>query len=83
MPNLAHVVRGNQEPMTWQQVIQLLLSYSEYEIKGDKGRYFPNRIKQWLRYLTRQYEPAQLLYKELRVLKETPDIVALLQQQCV
>jgi tRNA-dihydrouridine synthase C len=81
MPNLAHVVRGQQEPMSWHDVLKLLLSYSDYEIKGDKGRYFPNRIKQWLRYLTRQYAEAQQLYLQLRVLKNTPEIINLLKQQ--
>ncbi|TDF41408.1 tRNA dihydrouridine(16) synthase DusC [Alteromonadaceae bacterium M269] len=84
MPNLAHVVKGHQEPMLWCDVLDLLLSYSEYEIKGDKGCYFPNRIKQWLRYITRQYEEAQSLYLRLRVLKSTPEIIDLLnkERQC-
>lgn len=81
MPNLAHVVKGKSEPMLWSDVLKLLLNYSECEIKGDKGRYFPNRIKQWLRYLTRQYQEAQQLYVSLRVLKNTPDIVHLLEQK--
>ena len=81
MPNLGHVVRGHQTPMPWEDVIQLLLRYSEYEIKGDKGRYFPNRIKQWMRYLTRQYMDAQSLYLRLRVLKNTSDIITLLEKQ--
>ncbi|GAA0852945.1 tRNA dihydrouridine(16) synthase DusC [Aliiglaciecola litoralis] len=80
MPNLAQVIRGNQQPMSWQQVKQLLLDYSGYEIFGDKGRYYPNRIKQWLGYLKVQYSEAQSLFLTIRSMTRSEDIVAVLAQ---
>ena len=55
MPNLARHIRDNEPPMSWPELAQLLIDYSGYEIYGDKGRYYPNRLKQWCGYLKRQY----------------------------
>jgi tRNA-dihydrouridine synthase C len=79
LPNLAQVVKGLQSAMPWQEVKELLISYSGYEIYGDKGKYYPNRIKQWLGYLSRQYEQAALLFQEIRVLHRSQEIVAALK----
>lgn len=79
MPNLAQVIRGEQEPMQWQAVKALLVQYSGYEIYGDKGRYYPNRIKQWFGYLRRQYSEADALFNRIRVLQQSEEIVAALQ----
>lgn len=80
MPNLAQVIRGKAQPMSWQEVKQLLLDYSGYEIFGDKGRYYPNRIKQWLGYLKVQYVQAQSLFLTIRSMTRSQDIVAVLAQ---
>lgn len=79
MPNLAQVAKGLQVPMPWHEVKELLVSYSGYEIYGDKGKYYPNRIKQWLGYLSRQYLQAAQLFQEVRVLHRAQDIVAALR----
>jgi tRNA-dihydrouridine synthase C len=47
----------------------LLLTYTECETYGDKSKYYPNRIKQWLKYLKLQYVEADELFQEIRVLK--------------
>ncbi|AWL11693.1 tRNA-dihydrouridine(16) synthase [Saliniradius amylolyticus] len=75
MPNLGQVVRGHQTPMSWPEVKELLASYSGYEIYGDKGKYYPNRVKQWLGYLKLQYPEAEALFKTIRVLKTAEDIL--------
>lgn len=75
MPNLAHVIRGTTAPMEWPQVISLLLDYSGYEIFGNKGRYYPNRIKQWLGYLKVQYKEAGDLFLIIRAMKNAEEIV--------
>ncbi|WP_099036439.1 tRNA-dihydrouridine synthase [Lacimicrobium alkaliphilum] len=74
LPNLAQVIRG-ASPMSWEQVKQLLADYSGYEIYGDKGRYYPNRIKQWLGYLKRQYTQADALFEQIRTLKTAQQIL--------
>ncbi|GAK87673.1 tRNA-dihydrouridine synthase C [Vibrio ponticus] len=37
VPNLGNVVKYNHSVMPWSDVVDLLLVYSQYEIKGDKG----------------------------------------------
>ncbi len=59
LPNLAYVIKQTDiQPVTqpvnvmpWHEVQKLLLNYSECETYGDKSKYYPNRIKQWLKYL--------------------------------
>jgi tRNA-dihydrouridine synthase C len=78
MPNLAQTIKKNHAPMSWEQTKELLVSYSGYEIYSDKGRYYPNRIKQWFNYLKRQYPEAETMFVELRKLKNADDIVRML-----
>lgn len=81
MPNLARTIKDGVPSMPWSAVAQLLIRYSGYEIYGDKGRYYPNRIKQWCGYLKRQYPEADTLFNEIRRMQRAEDIVAVLQQQ--
>ena len=80
MPNLARHIRDNEAPMSWPELAQLLIDYSGYEIYGDKGRYYPNRLKQWCGYLKRQYPQAEVLFDNIRRLQKADQIVAVLQQ---
>lgn len=75
IPNLGNVVKHNQAPMPWHDVIKLLLLYSQYEIKGDKGLYYPNRVKQWFSYLRQQYPQADTLFREIRTFNQAAPIV--------
>lgn len=79
MPNLAQTIRNNTAAMPWPQVLTLLMQYSEFEIAGDKGQYYANRIKQWFSYLKLQYPAAAELFWHLRVLRKSSDILAALQ----
>lgn len=78
LPNLAQVIRGHNAPMQWHEVKALLVSYSGYEMFGDKGRYYPNRIKQWFGYLSRQYMEAHNMFEQIRRLRTSEEIVAIL-----
>ena len=80
-PNLARVIRDQHLPFTWQQVLMLLLDYSRHEIEGDKGRYYPNRIKQWCSYLRLHYPEADTLFQTIRTFQHTPPIVSHLHAQ--
>ena len=79
IPNLAHVVKGQQAPMPWAEVLALLLQYSEFEIVSEKEKYYPARIKQWLRFIARHYEEGEALFRQVRVLKDTQSILTLLR----
>jgi len=81
MPNLAKCIREGEPPMRWANVAALLIRYSGYEIYGDKGKYYPNRIKQWCGYLKRQYPEAEVLFNDIRRLSKSQDIVDVLARQ--
>ncbi len=80
-PNLALRIRDGVPLLPWPDVLAMLMRYSEYEIAGDKGLYYSNRIKQWFSYLRLQYPEAEVLFQQLRLLRKSADIVARLQQQ--
>lgn len=80
LPNLAKSIKINEAPMSWEALKLLLIHYSGYEIYGDKGRYYPNRIKQWLSYLKIQYPEAESLFTQIRKLNNAKDIVDVLQK---
>ncbi|MBV2130124.1 tRNA dihydrouridine(16) synthase DusC [Arsukibacterium indicum] len=78
MPNLAQTIKQQQPTMPWPQVLRLLMQYSEFEISGDKGKYYANRVKQWFSYLKLQYPQAASLFQQLRLLGKSADILNLL-----
>jgi tRNA-dihydrouridine synthase C len=80
MPNLARSIKTGEEPMAWSEVTEWLVAYSGYEIFGDKGRYYPNRIKQWFGYLRNQYPEAQGVFDQIRRLRESDQIVEVIRQ---
>jgi tRNA-dihydrouridine synthase C len=73
LPNLAQVIKQTNilpvNVMPWHEVQNLLLDYTRCETYGDKSKYYPNRIKQWLKYLKLQYIEADTLFQEIRTLK--------------
>ncbi|MEF1186331.1 tRNA-dihydrouridine synthase, partial [Vibrio sinaloensis] len=75
VPNLGNVVKHNHAVMPWSEVVELLLVYSQYEMKGDKGLYYPNRVKQWFSYLRQQYPQAAELFREIRTFNKAAPIV--------
>lgn len=75
MPNLAQVIKQQSPVMPWHEVQALLLDYTRCETYGDKTKYYPNRIKQWLKYLKLQYAEADALFQEIRTLKTAEGII--------
>lgn len=80
LPNLAQMIKTQQTPMTWREVKDLLIHYSGYELYGDKGKYYPNRIKQWFSYLRMQYQEADDVFLQIRTLREPKAIVDILRR---
>lgn len=75
LPNLANVIKFNEEPMPWSELSHLLIRYSELELQGDKSFYFSSRLKQWLRYLKLQYPQADRLFNAIKLLKNKDEIL--------
>lgn len=65
-PNLSKVVKYNQPKMAWNEVLQLLFKYVQMENQFDTGFYHVARIKQWLRYLDKEYPQAVELFDILK-----------------
>ncbi len=75
VPNLGAMIKRGQARMPWDKVLDLLIHYSEFECKGAKGFHYPNRIKQWLRYLQVAYVEAKALFYQLRTLNDKKAIL--------
>ncbi|WP_044363869.1 tRNA dihydrouridine(16) synthase DusC [Vibrio fluvialis] len=80
VPNLGNIVKHNHSAMQWHEVVDLLLEYSAYEVRGDKGKYYPNRVKQWFSYLRQSYPQAADLFREIRTMTEVDPIVSHFQR---
>ena len=80
LPNLAQCIKTGGQPMTWADVTDWLVEYSGYEIFGDKGRYYPNRIKQWFGYLKNQYTEAEIVFDQIRRLRDSDSIVEVIRE---
>lgn len=80
IPNLGNMVKYNHAPMAWEDVLLLMIKYSQYEIKGDKGLYYPNRMKQWLAYLRKSYPQADDLFRNIRKFNQAQPILDYLNQ---
>lgn len=61
-PNLANVVKYDVPKMRWSEVMKLLYRYVQVENEFDTGFYHVARIKQWLRYLDKEYPEARQLF---------------------
>lgn len=80
VPNLGRVVKHNEAPMAWPDVVALLLKYTQLEKQGDTGNYHVARIKQWLGYLRKAYAEANVLFSEVRTLRVSADIAAAIER---
>ncbi|KGD73490.1 tRNA-dihydrouridine synthase C [Tatumella morbirosei] len=74
IPNLSRVIKYNEAPMPWTQVVQLLNKYCQLEKQGDTGLYHVARIKQWLGYLRKAYPEAIETFTRVRALKTSAEI---------
>lgn len=78
IPNLSLVIKHNQPPMRWLEVVRLLCKYSQLEKQGDTGMYHVARIKQWLGYLRKEYVQADTLFNQIRPLRTSTEIAEII-----
>jgi len=55
--------------LAWQDIVELLLHFHGVTESLYDGRYVGNRLKQWLGYLRRQYQPAHFLFEKIKRLR--------------
>ncbi len=75
IPNLGNMVKHDQPAMAWPDVVELLIKYSDYEVRGDKSKYYPQRVKQWFSYLRHGYPEAKELFQLIRTHTQVEAIV--------
>ena len=73
-PNLAQVIKGNEAPYSWPQILDLMTEYMHIQTFGDKEKYLPNRIKQWLMFLRLQQPQANSFLQQVRKIKSTQEM---------
>lgn len=66
IPNLSEVIKHRAEPVAWYHILKLLHHYSQVENHWDSGFYHVARIKQWLRFLLKSYQEADLLFEKIK-----------------
>lgn len=81
IPNLANMIRFNQAPLSWQDVLQILSRYASSHVADAKPFYHSARIKQWLAYLRQHYQPAASLLRNIRTLKSQQEIIDFLERE--
>jgi len=77
-PNLAAIVAGISEKMSWFEVVQMILDYRKVQVIGSKGHHYSSRVKQWLNQMRRSYPEANELFTEIKKIKDSEDMVAAL-----
>lgn len=78
-PNLANMIRKNEAPLSVNALKTLLLAYSHQE-NSDSHYYYSSRLKQWLRYLQRQYPQASELFQTIKTLSCKQSIIEKIHQ---
>jgi len=78
MPNLAQVIKGTEAPYNWQQILNLMIQYMFIQTYGDKNKYLPNRIKQWLTFMRLQQPQAGDFLHQVRKIKTTEEMLTAL-----
>lgn len=81
VPNLAAWIKGMSDKLTWSELLTLMLEYSKYEIEGDKGLYYSNRVKQWFVYIKQQYPEADAFFRQIRVINKADEMYRAIDQQ--
>ena len=74
IPNLSLVLKQNCEKMPWTDIQKILQKYAEMENFHDSGFYHVARIKQWLRYLNKEYPEADIVFERIKTSKTAEDL---------
>ena len=74
-PNLAAIVAGISDKMTWFEVVQMILDYRKVQVIGSKGHHYSSRVKQWLSQMRQSYPEANELFTNIKKIKSSEDMV--------
>ena len=74
IPNLSHVLKSNAEKMPWREIQKILQKYAKVENEYDSSFYHVARIKQWLRYLNKEYDEANQEFDKIKTCQNAEDL---------
>ncbi|SQK93079.1 tRNA-dihydrouridine synthase c [Haemophilus influenzae] len=74
IPNLSHVLKSNTEKMPWREIQKILQKYANVENEYGSGFYHVARIKQWLRYLNKEYDEANQEFDKIKTCQNAEDL---------
>lgn len=74
IPNLSHVLKSNTEKMPWREIQKILQKYANVENEYGSGFYHVARIKQWLRYLNKEYDEANQVFDKIKTCQTAEDL---------
>jgi tRNA-dihydrouridine synthase C len=82
-PDLVNRVRHNNDSqqLSWPELVQLQLDFLDGATKTEQG--LVGRYKQWLGMLTRGYSEAELLWNDIKKIRDMDILRAALQQHCL
>ena len=70
----AALLKQNCKKMPWVDIQKILQKYAEMENFHDSGFYHVARIKQWLRYLNKEYPEADIVFERIKTSKTAEDL---------
>ncbi|MFT5580405.1 MAG: tRNA-dihydrouridine synthase C [Paraglaciecola psychrophila] len=78
-PELARQIKATAQPespapMQWLTIVDLLEQFCVVTEQEYESKHVGNRVKQWLGYLRRQYQQADVLFESVKRLKLASDI---------
>jgi len=73
-PNLAAMVAGIGDKMSWSSVVEMILNYRKVQVIGSKGHHYSSRVKQWLSQMRQSYPEADELFTPIRRIKSSDDM---------
>jgi len=73
-PNLAAIVAGISDKMSWQSVVEMILNYRKVQVIGSKGHHYSSRVKQWLSQMRQSYPEAEQLFVPIRRIKSSDEM---------
>mgnify|MGYP000843700825 FL=1 len=79
IPNLSRVLKHNDAPLSWSEIMSILRKYATLENCHDSGFYHVARIKQWLQYLKCEYKEATDLFEIVKRCHDGDELRALLE----
>lgn len=75
LPNLSDVIKKGDPPLSWQKTCVSIITYADHRRDVGNQNFVPNRIKQWLSYLKREYVEAEELFAEVKRLKDLDEMI--------